>query len=134
MNTFGDRVRELRKAKGFSLRTLGPRVGVGFTYLSKVESGKLDFGDYPSSALIQRLAEALEADADELLLLAGRIPDSIADRIREQPEVFRVFAQCDAQRLSELKEIALQGRLGASGPIRQAEIKQRGAAIRKDAS
>ncbi len=88
MNRFGERVRELRKAKGYSLGALGQQVGVGFTYLSKVESGKLDFGDYPSSALIQRLAVVLDADADELLLLAGRIPDSIADRIREKPEVF----------------------------------------------
>ncbi len=76
MNRFGDRVRELRKTKGYSLRKLGPLVGVGFTYLSKVESGKLDFGDSPSSALIARLATALDADADELLLLAvaSRIP------------------------------------------------------------
>ncbi len=107
MNKFGERVRELRKAKGYSLRTLGPIVNVGYTYLSKVESGKLDFGDYPSSALIARLAEALDADSDELLLLAGRIPDSIADRIREQPEVFRVLARCDAEKLTELKELAL---------------------------
>jgi transcriptional regulator with XRE-family HTH domain len=108
MNRFGDRVRELRKTKGYSLRKLGPLVGVGFTYLSKVESGKLDFGDSPSSALIARLATALDADADELLLLAGRIPDSIADRIREQPEVFRVLARCDAEKLTQLKEIALE--------------------------
>lgn len=134
MNTFGERIRELRKSKGYSLRALGPQVGVGFTYLSKVESGKLDFGDYPSSALIQRLAEALDADADELLLLAGRIPDSIADRIREQPEAFRVFAQCDAEKLTELKEIALQGRIAASGPLGQATIKPPRTVIRKDAS
>jgi transcriptional regulator with XRE-family HTH domain len=134
MNTFGDRIRKLRKAKGYSLRALGPLVGVGFTYLSKVESGKLDFGDHPSSALIQRLAEALEADADELLLLAGRIPDSIADRIREQPEVFRVFAQCDAEKLTELKELALQGRTAASKPLGQATIRQSRKATGKDAS
>jgi transcriptional regulator with XRE-family HTH domain len=134
MNRFGERIRTLRKSKGLSLRNLSPRVGVGFTYLSKVESGKLDFGDYPSSALIKRLAEALGADADELILLAGRIPDSIAKRIREQPEAFRVFAQCDAQMLSELKEIALQGRVDGVEHIVQDKRKQRSTATRKDTS
>ena len=51
MSRFGERIRELRKARGFTLRELSPKVGVGFTYLSKIESGKLDFGDYPSTAL-----------------------------------------------------------------------------------
>lgn len=133
MNRFGDRVRELRKAKGYSLRTLGPIVNVGYTYLSKVESGKLDFGDYPSSALIARLAEALDADADELLLLAGRIPDSIADRIREQPEVFRVFARCDAEKLTQLKEIALQSEVPTIRRSRRPG-NNRSHATRKDAS
>jgi len=67
-------------------------------------------------------------------LLAGRIPASIADRIREQPEAFRVFAQCDAEKLTELKEIALQGRIAASGPLGQATIKPPRTVIRKDAS
>ena len=43
MSKFGDRIRELRKAKGYSLRQLAPLVGVGFSYLSKVERGRLDF-------------------------------------------------------------------------------------------
>ncbi len=37
MNAFGDKIRELRQAKGYSLRQLAPLVGVGFSYLSKVE-------------------------------------------------------------------------------------------------
>src|SRR6266436_1853344 len=74
MNRFGQRVRQLRLAKGLSLRDLAPKVGVGFTYLSKVETGRLDFGSYPSEALIHKLADALEADEDELLLLAEKIP------------------------------------------------------------
>ncbi len=102
MNAFGDRIRRLRKAKGYSLRKLAPIVGVGFSYLSKVENGRLDFRGPPSESLIHRLAESLEADEDELLLLAGRIPDSIALRILEQPEAFRVLAQCGHTRLQQL--------------------------------
>lgn len=52
---------------------LGDIVGVTFTYISKIESEKLDFGDYPSEDLIRRLAEALDTDVDELFLLAKKI-------------------------------------------------------------
>jgi len=102
MNRFGQRVRQLRLAKGLSLRDLAPKVGVGFTYLSKVETGRLDFGDYPSEALIHRLAEALEADEDELLLLAEKVPEQIRRRVVERPEVFRVLAVCDDDTLDRV--------------------------------
>lgn len=102
MSEFGTRVRELRKAKGHTLRSLAPLVGVGFTYLSKIESGKLDFGDAPSADLIVRIAEVLDADADELMLIAGRIPKHIATRIRECPDEFRLLATCNDQQLKTL--------------------------------
>ena len=95
MTTFGKRIRELRQAKGWTLRELAPKVGVGFTYLSKVENSRLDFGDYPSEALIHRLAEALDADEEELLLLADKVPNVIRRRIREKPEAFRRLARLD---------------------------------------
>ncbi|QDV62182.1 helix-turn-helix domain-containing protein [Crateriforma conspicua] len=102
MNAFGDRIRELRKSKGYSLRKLAPLVGVGFSYLSKVERGRLDFDGSPSESLIHRLADVLEADEDELLLLARHLPQKMADRIFEQPEVFRVLANCDQKQLRSL--------------------------------
>jgi len=102
MTTFGERIRELRQAKGWTLRELAPSVGVGFSYLSKVENERLDFGDYPSEALIHRLAEALETDEEELLLLTDRVPSKLRERIREQPDVFRRLAQLDNVTLKKL--------------------------------
>jgi transcriptional regulator with XRE-family HTH domain len=96
---FGKRVRELRTAQGLSQRALGERVGVSFTYISKVENGKLDFGDYPSEDLIQRLADALDGDEEELLLLAEKIPEAIRRRFFERPDAFRLIARLDDQRL-----------------------------------
>ena len=95
MNHFGHRIRQLRLDKGLSLRDLAPKLGVGFTYLSKVETGRLDFGNYPSEALICKLADALDADKDELLLLAEKVPERIRRRVVERPEVFRALAICD---------------------------------------
>lgn len=99
MNKFGQRVRELRQQKGMTLRELAPQVGVGYSYLSKVERGRLDFGDSPSEALIHRLADVLEGDEEELLLMAGRIPVSISHRILALPDVFRTLAKCDDEQL-----------------------------------
>jgi transcriptional regulator with XRE-family HTH domain len=100
--TFGHRVRELRTAKKLSLRALAPRVGVGFTYLSKVENGKLDFGDYPSEVLIRKLAKALDADLDELFLLAEIVPDRIRKRVLERPDAFLKLADLGDSQLDSL--------------------------------
>ena len=102
MNRFGQKVRELRQAKGLSLRDLAPHVGVGYTYLSKVENGRLDFGDYPSEALIHKLADALDADEDELLLLAEKVPEAIRRRVVERPDVFAALASLDDKSLDKI--------------------------------
>src|SRR5947209_5087915 len=100
--TFGQRVRQLRQARGMTLRDLAPKVGVGFTYISKIENGNLDFGDYPSEALIRKLAKALGADLDELLLLAEIVPDRIRKRVLERPDVFRRLAELKDRELDAL--------------------------------
>ena len=104
MATFGERLRDLRKAKGLSQRALGDIVGVNFTYISKIENEKLDFAQFPSEDLIRKLAEALDGDVDELLLLAKKIPDQIKRRVLERPDAFRKIADLDDQTLNKLLE------------------------------
>jgi transcriptional regulator with XRE-family HTH domain len=99
---FGAIVRQLRRQKGWSLRDLAAKVDVGFTYLSRVENEKLNFGDYPSDALIHRLADALEADEEELLMLAQRVPDRIRKRVLQRPDVFGALADCDDKTLDKV--------------------------------
>lgn len=99
---FGQRIRELRHDKGWSLRDLAAKVDVGFTYLSRVETGRLNFGDYPSDALIHRLAEALDASEDELLVLAERVPARIKDRVLQRPDVFARLANLDDNALNRV--------------------------------
>ncbi len=99
---FGERIRQLRQEKGWTLRDLAPKVGVGFTYLSKVENGRLDFGDFPSEKLIRKLARVLDADLDELLLLADKVPDDIRQRVKQRPDAFRKIAGLDDRTLDRL--------------------------------
>src|SRR5438105_1030672 len=102
--TFGQRLQELRKAKGWTLRDLAAKVGVGFTYLSKAENGKLAFADYPGEALILKLAAALDADADELLFMAQKIPPQIRERVLQRPDAFRKLARLDDEALDRVLE------------------------------
>jgi transcriptional regulator with XRE-family HTH domain len=85
--SFGDRVRELRKERGWTQRQLADRVdvrdeqgarrGIDFTYLSKIENDK----EQASEKVILALAKTLGADADELLLLAQKIPTAQREEI-----------------------------------------------------
>jgi transcriptional regulator with XRE-family HTH domain len=104
MATFGQRLRDLRKGKGLSQRALGDMVGINFTYLSKIENEKLDFAQFPSEDLIRKLAAALEADVDELLLLAKKIPEQIKKRVIERPDAFRKLADLDDETMDRLLE------------------------------
>ena len=99
---FGERVRELRQQKAWTLRDLAEKVGVGSTYLSRVENERLNYGDYPSDALIHRLAVALDADEEELLILAKRVPAPVKKRFLQRPDAFRAFAACDDATLDKL--------------------------------
>lgn len=102
MLTFGETLRKLRREKGFSQKKLAAVVGVHHTYLSKVESGKLDFALYPGEELIKKLAAALEADETELLLLAQKVPPLIRDRVLQRPADFCKLAALDDQSLDEV--------------------------------
>ena len=76
---FGARLRELRKQAGLGQRELADKVGINFTYLSKIESGVMP---PPSEKVMLRLAEVLNADKDELMSLAGKIPSDIAQILK----------------------------------------------------
>ncbi len=99
---FGQKVRELRKERGLSQRALAAKVDVTFGYISKIETDNLDFGDYPSDGVIRRIAEALDADPDGLLLLAEKVPERIRRRVLERPDAFRRFAELDDRQIDAL--------------------------------
>lgn len=63
---------------------------------------KLDFGDYPSEELILRLADVLKVDAEEMLILARKIPSRIRKRVLERPDAFGRIADLDDNSLDLL--------------------------------
>lgn len=78
---FGNIVKAHRERVGLSLRETAERVGVNQAYLSRVEAGRVP----PSDQLITGLASVLSCDQDELLLLAGRVPQTVQKMVERSP-------------------------------------------------
>lgn len=95
---FGQRLRDLRKQKNLSQRDLAARVGIDFTYLSKIEGGRLD---PPSEVIIQRLAQVLEANEDELINLAGKVPKDLKAVLEESPQAVELLRVLSERKLPE---------------------------------
>jgi transcriptional regulator with XRE-family HTH domain len=81
---------------------LAEKLGVTVGYVSKVETERLQFGVYPSEKFIHKLAEALQCDEDELLLLTDRVPPTIQMRVLERPDLFRQLAEMSDSELEHL--------------------------------
>jgi transcriptional regulator with XRE-family HTH domain len=74
--TFGLTLRALRCAKNISQRELAEKVGVDFSYISKVENDRLP---PPSADTIVKIAKVLETAPDELLSLTGKVPTVVKE-------------------------------------------------------
>jgi HTH-type transcriptional regulator, competence development regulator len=108
MQTFGQAIRELRRAKGLTQRVVAAAVGIDFTYLSKLEN---DRGEPPSERLVRDLAEVLEADAEELQALAGRIPGELRERAQADVNFARFLRRLPNLDQPELEKIYRQANL-----------------------
>jgi transcriptional regulator with XRE-family HTH domain len=104
---FGDVLREKRMAKGISLRKFADQVGVSPTYLSQVEQGNID---PPTAERVRKMAEILGENADELIALAGRVPEDLPKIIQKQPtqmpELLREASGLTAEQLRQLVDKA----------------------------
>ena len=67
----GSHIRRCRQQAGLSLRKLAELAHVDPAYLSRVEHSMVP----PSDALVRAVADATGTKAEELFLLAGRIPE-----------------------------------------------------------
>lgn len=78
--TFGARLKRKRTSQGLGLRETANRVGMSATYLSRIENDAERTP--PSEEKISKLAGVLNDDFDELMRLAGRVPEEVTDWIK----------------------------------------------------
>ena len=91
---FPTRLRSLRKEARLSQRDLAERVGVDFTYLSKIENNRVE---PPSESVLKKIAEQLASElgknetelADELVTLAGKVPSDLAEVLAQNPQALK---------------------------------------------
>lgn len=79
METFGQKIKRLRKAKRITQLELAERIGVDFTYVSKIENDRTMRS--PAESTIRKIAEVLGTDSEDLILLANKIPQNLQDTI-----------------------------------------------------
>ena len=79
--SIGQRIKRERVDKGLTQRQLADLIGVGVPHVSKIEADR----ENPSDELIGRLAEVFDLDADELLLVARRLPEDVLERLATDP-------------------------------------------------
>lgn len=98
--SFGQVIRAARTEKGLSQRGLAKLLRVDFTYLSKLENDRADYA--AKEDIIRSIAQQLELNADELVFLAGRVPQRYHDFLKENArDLADLF-----QRLSENPDLA----------------------------
>ncbi len=91
--SFGRCIWQARRKKGLSQRELAVKVGVDYTYLSKLENDHVE----PSEKVIRSLAEHLSLNAEQLMYLAGRMTQNDSEAFeqllkvnyKEMPALFR---------------------------------------------
>ena len=88
---FGELIKQARKNQGYSQRELAGKLGIDFTYLSKLENNRAEYA--PKEELIRKIAYYLNLEQHELIFLAGRIPakdeDLIKQHYKSMPMLFR---------------------------------------------
>src|SRR5438094_1814012 len=90
MGQVGDRIRELRERRGFTLDELAARSGVSKSFLSEVENAKRNL----SAEYLLRVANALGASVDYLLRGETQEPPE-RQQVVVPPELALVAAELD---------------------------------------
>ncbi len=83
--TLGQFIRRLRGEKNLGLREMARQVDISPAYLSRVETDEEKTP--PAEETLKAIAEALAADLDTLMHLAGRVPSDVGEMIKEDPHL-----------------------------------------------
>lgn len=86
MTTLGQKIRELREQKDYSLRELAKRIGVTAAFLSDIELGRR----YPSDEVFESLAQELDISAQELRKFDTRPPVEDLKRLSQNNPAYGI--------------------------------------------
>ena len=104
-DTFGGRIQRLRRERNLTQRDVASKLGIDFTYLSKLENNR---GDAPGEETVRRLAQVLGVDEEELLAAAGKLPAALRDRAQQDVEFARFLRRLPDISDKQLRAISKQ--------------------------
>ncbi len=111
--TFGQRIKKRRRVLGLTQRQVADKLEIDFTYLSKLEN---DHGEPAGEKTVRKLAEALEDDEEELLALAGKVPEQLRDRAQQDVAFARFLRRLPDVSDKDLQDIYRRLRIGPPKP------------------
>lgn len=96
--SFGEALREKRRAAGLSQRELARRAGLDFSYISKVENGR---HPPPSAETVIELCRILRTPPEEMLALVGKIPEEVEQALSKSAAAQGFLQQAGLMKLSD---------------------------------
>jgi HTH-type transcriptional regulator, competence development regulator len=77
---FYDKLKDMRKLKGFTIRELADRSGVSAAYISQLENGNRGI---PSPDVLMKLSEGLNTSYSQLMEIAGYLETTPSEQTQE---------------------------------------------------
>lgn len=106
MTDFGQIIKNARQNKKITQRELAKRIGVDFSYISKIETGALE---PPSEAVINKIARILEIDPNELFISARKVPIEFINCVFKEDTaaniLFRKYQYLTEEQKERIKKI-----------------------------
>lgn len=102
-DSFGDFIREGRKARGLGLRELARNLEIAPSYLSDIENDRRT----PSEVVLRDLSKQLHLNFDEIMAYSGRFGEKAARYIKRNPNAGALFRRIAEANLSphELQDL-----------------------------
>lgn len=97
-NTFGQTLRELRRSKSVSQRDLAEKVGVDFSYISKLENDRLP---PPAADTLVKICKELGVAPEKLLASTGKMPTDVKERLSTSTAALEFVRHAHDMKLTE---------------------------------
>lgn len=83
---FGSYIRQKREAKGIALNDFARQIGISPAYWSRIER---EMEKPPKDELIQKAAEVLGENPDDLFAQASRLPPDLREDVGQMVQMYR---------------------------------------------
>jgi len=105
--TFGSKLKAIRRSKNVSQRDLANAVGCDYTYISKIENDRLP---PPAVETIMKISDALQIPSEILLAPSGKVTSEVKD-VMSNPEAIKFMQEVHQMNLSEEEWKSLHSKL-----------------------